>query len=214
MTYKARSDVETVIALGKPPRVVDLFLTSYLTGLALAPVIAAEEEYASLQAQEDQDDVLDPETEEILSSPNAERDIRIAELATLYPHLTDAELERSTPPLDLTEWKRLKTLEVKMRFEDQLTSAVVNLSLGWPVDCRRSAKHDDIGNMERLLAKMLREGTEGTYLRGADNQFHPVTLAELRDVVIPEMVDYGFAAYQAKWQQEEVIQAAESAEKG
>jgi hypothetical protein len=205
MNYKTLSDVEAVISLGKPPEVIDLFIREYLTGLAMEPILAAEEEYVTLKAQEDTPDQIDPETQEVVYSANAVRDARIAELETLYPHLIDpgddSTLESRRPPLtlDLAKWKELQKLAIRNQFAQQFPVGVCQLSLGWGIDWRRGNGQDDIANMENLLAKCVREGVTITQVKGADNLFYSVTMEQLRDIIIPEMVDYGFLLYQNKW---------------
>lgn len=113
---------------------------------------------------------------------------------------------------DLAEWRRLKKLALGSAFDGSLAAGRFQCSLGWAIDCRRSGKHDDVGNMERLLGKLTRDGAVGCTIRGADNEFHAVTTAQLRDVIIPEMVDFGFQLYQTKWMTEAQIDFATSAD--
>lgn len=109
MNHKTYNDVLAVITLQKPDEVIDQFISDYLTGVALAPVYAAEEEYERLQNQEDLPDIEEVEDEEgnvIMAaySPNAERDARIAELEVEYPHLVEGE--RPVPEIDVPGFRR------------------------------------------------------------------------------------------------------------
>lgn len=114
--YKTKEDIQRVIKLGKPDKVVDVFIESYLTGEALAPYLEVEQEYTNLLAQDDVPDVeqvVDPETLEVTTegySPNAIRDARIAELEADYPYLieveeTTVESRRPVLEVDVLGWK-------------------------------------------------------------------------------------------------------------
>ena len=109
--YKTLEDVERVIALGKPQVVIDKFVDSYLSGVAAAPYIAAEEEYSTLKAQEDQPDVealRDPDTGEVVTegySPNSIRDARVAELEAEFPYLATEDQTRPDLIVDVAAWK-------------------------------------------------------------------------------------------------------------
>ncbi len=109
--YKTLEDVNRVITLGKPDSVIDKFVDSYLTGIAIQPYLAAEAEYGALKAQDDQPDVeavIDPETEEVISeaySPNQIRDERTVELVAEYPYLAEEEWVRPAVSVDVDGWK-------------------------------------------------------------------------------------------------------------
>lgn len=225
MIYKTLDDVRQVIDLRKHAEVVDLFITSYLTGMALAPVLDAEAEYAELQAQPDQQDeapVLDEDGVTVLVdgySPNAIRDALIAELEATWPHLVDpedgntVEARRPNPDLDIDQARQLKLIQIKSDFEAALPVGQVDLSLGWAIDCRRSSKAEDVSNMERLLKLCQSSGmadTDNVQIRGTDNLDHLTTVAGLRDVIIPEMYQYGLGLYQKKWTLEATIASASS----
>lgn len=226
---KSRTDVEIVIALGKPGAVVTTFLTDYLTGVALQPYLDAEQQYADLKAQPDQPDVpavTDDQGNVITPaySPNTIRDTAIAALEKQYPYLVDpgdgttiaerrpaADLEQ---PEILAEAQELKTVHIKQSFAAEVAGGKCTLSLGWDIDCRRASGKDDIGNMQALLriaqAQALADTDQVTAdgIRGADNQSHPATVADLRDKIIPEMDQYGLGLYSRKWQLESTVAAA------
>lgn len=225
MIYKTLEDVQQVIDLRKPAGVIDLFITSYLTGVALEPILVAEAEYAALLDQTDQDDVtpvLDDDGVTVLVdgySPNALRDARIAELEASWPYMVDPEdgstLEgrRPNPDLDIDQARQLKLMQIKSDFEAALPVGRVDLSLGWTIDCRRSSKAEDVSNMERLLKLCQSSGmsdTDSVQIRGADNLDHLTTVNVLRDVIIPEMYQYGLGLYEKKWTLESTISSASS----
>ena len=122
MEYKSLADVQAVITLGKPYVVIDLFLTSYLTGLALAPFLAAETEHARLKSQPDLPDIpaiLDASGNVLFPavSPDTDRDNDITALEGEYPYLVDpgdgttVEERRPEPVLD-----QAKRLELQRQF--------------------------------------------------------------------------------------------------
>lgn len=219
---KTREDVELVIFLGKPGAVIAAFFTDYLTGLALQPYLEAEAQYAAFQAQPDQPDIIDPETQEVVSSPNADRDAALAALEQQYPYMVDPGDDttladrRPEPDLDMqiAEARELALIRAKQQFAASLAGGICNLSLGWPIDVRRGSGTDDVGNMQGLLRLAQHGGladadqVAATGIKGADGAFHPVTVAELRDVVIPEMDAYGLSLYADKWLHESQIATA------
>lgn len=107
----------------------------------------------------------------------------------------------------LQEKKDAKLADIKRQVNTTFENGVCELSLGWSIDCRRSANQNDISNIEGLI-KLSPNDTDVISVKGADNQFHNVTVAELRDVVIPEMYVYGFSLYQRKWIAEEALKVA------
>jgi|LGVF01.2.fsa_nt_gb hypothetical protein len=231
MIYKTLEDVQRVIEKQKPAAVIDMFIESYLMGEALAPYFEIEEEYQELLNQEDAPDVapvVDPETLEVITegySSNDIRDARILELETQYSYLVAPEPDadgivptlgerRPVSDLDIDLARQAKLMQIKARSKAALPTGRVTLSIGWPIDCRRSARHDDVGNMERLLrlcqAAGMADSTKVT-IRGADNANHEVTVAQLRDIVIQEMYQYGQGLYQHKWELEAQANAAATA---
>lgn len=215
---KTLEDVNRVINAGKPDRVVQVFIEEYLTGVALAPFIKAEEEYAVLKATPDTPDieaVVGVAGEIIIpaASPNTERDTRIAELEAQYPHLvepggeevSDVASRRPEPVLDLAEYKRLWLKQQLSKFDPE--KVTVNLSLGFSMDARRA----DIGDMERLRNKLLAADLPGTLIRGADDMFYNISTEDLQ-VIIDEQVEHGWSLYKTKWFVEQSIAAATSAE--
>lgn len=94
MIYKTLDDLKRVIAANKPQNVIDIFSDSYLTGVAIAPYLAAEKEYVELMNTEDREtkpQVLDDDGNVISEAINYNqiRDARIIELADQYPYLVD-----------------------------------------------------------------------------------------------------------------------------
>lgn len=94
---------------------------------------------------------------------------------------------------------------IKSALGEAMASGVCTLSLGWQIDARRSGVNDDVANMQGLLTLAQSQGLSDTAavpgggIKGHDNSMHPVTVAELRDHVIPEMIAYGLSLYQKKW---------------
>lgn len=105
------------------------------------------------------------------------------------------------------EKKDAKLAEIKRQVNTTFETGVCDLSLGWSIDCRRSSTQNDITNIEGLV-KLSQNDADIASVKGADNQFHDVTIAQLRDIVIPEMYAYGFGIYQRKWLAEEKIKVA------
>ncbi len=109
--YKTLEDVKRVITLGKSESVLNVFIDSYLSGIASEPYRQAEEEYATLKAQEDQPDVealRDPDTGEVVTegySPNSIRDARVAELEAEFPYLATEDQTRPDLIVDVAAWK-------------------------------------------------------------------------------------------------------------
>lgn len=156
--YKQLKDVERVIDAGKKDSVVDTFITSYMLGLATQPYIDAEEEYATLVATEDVNDVeavLD-ENDEVITdgySPNAIRDAQIADLEAEYPHLRTPDAE---------------TVEVTKEVwdNDLLEMVMVTDTVELPVPttvARRPEITVDIDDWKVANYKKLRKATYPTY---------------------------------------------------
>lgn len=211
--------VISIISLGKGGGVVREALSDYLVGATLQPYLDAEAQYAALRAQPDQPDIIDPETEVVVSSPNADRDEAIAALGQQYPYLIDPS-DGTTPAerrpelnLDtkIAEAREMVLLYSNKQFNDEVSGGACALSIGWPIDCRRGNGKDDIGNMQGLFRYSQHQGlvdTDTLRIKGSDGAFHEVTVAQLRDEIIPEMDAYGMALFQSKWQREASIEAA------
>lgn len=213
---KSKEDVQQVIALGKPGAVIKSFLLDYLTGVALQPYFDAQTRYLELKSQPDMPDVAAILAEDgtVLyeaQTPNEDRDMEILSLEGQYPTLLTGEMP--TPDLEtcLPEGKEVLAGLPDKYFTNVLDSGICNLSLGWPINCRRNGRDNDMDNMERLLNRCVRAGLEDTALvptpgiKGADDVFHDCTIADLRDVILPEMEDFGLQVYVNKWAKEEAI---------
>jgi len=111
------------------------------------------------------------------------------------------------PPLSLNQLKANKIIQIEQWWTTASASGSVPLSLGWPIDCRRSATKNDIQNMQTLLSIKQRAGaadSDSCYsdsfgnngIMGSDNLWHVCTVAQLRDIVIPEMELYGLERQQ------------------
>lgn len=122
---KTLEDVELVIELNKPEKVVDRFIQEYLEDKALQPYLDAEAEYQELMARDhipmippvidDAGNVIEPGRD-----PNSGRDDRIAELLTWFPYLADEEPVRPPLLLDMVEGKALKRSWITKSMEQQI----------------------------------------------------------------------------------------------
>lgn len=113
----------------------------------------------------------------------------------------------------LTDAKAAKLSELKAAFKNAMATGHFTLSLGWDIDCRRSSGDNDESNMEGLLQIAKKNGLADTDpidangIKGYDNQWHPATVADVRDTIIPEMCEYGASLYQKKFQLQAKVEA-------
>lgn len=110
--------------------------------------------------------------------------------------------------------KKNKKAEIKSSFKESLATGACTLSLGWEIDCRRG----DVENMRGLLEIAKKKGLTDNDpigpkgIMGYDNQWHSATVAEVRDIIIPEMCEYGASLYQKKFQLIEQVSNAKTPE--
>ena len=92
--YKTLNDLERVINLNKPQKVIDVFVDSYLRGVAIEPYLTIEKEYQILLSTEDRDikpQVLDHDNNVIFEAVdyNKIRNDRIAVLKAEHHYLIE-----------------------------------------------------------------------------------------------------------------------------
>lgn len=104
-------------------------------------------------------------------------------------------------PLDTA--KAVQKSRIKAEFNKAPLSGCM-LKAGYVMDCER----EDIDNLSRLLTRLKETGTTTStaQIRDKTNQFHTVTIADL-SVIVGEMIDFGLALYQRKWDREKMIDA-------
>lgn len=111
---KTLQDIETVIELGKPEAVIDVYVQEYLQGLAQEAFDLALEEYNRLLLPVE---VVEPEEgQEPL--PGVDHSARLAELEALYPQLVTKE--ELPLVLDLARGKELKRGWIKKAMENRI----------------------------------------------------------------------------------------------
>lgn len=163
--HKTHEDVERVIALGKPEKVIDLFIKSYLEGLALAPAYRAEEEYFELKQVPDRETVPAQYDDEGLvleeQDFNAVRDTRIGALEVEFPHLVEP-----APKIAYHEDTDLLTGEITLvpydlpvpGIDERRPSVTVNVGgfkVGAIADALRRVAYPDIGDQLDAIWKQL-----------------------------------------------------------
>lgn len=111
-----------------------------------------------------------------------------------------------TPPT-LEDLRLAKYAELSADFDNALANGEVTTSLGFTMNCRRSATKNDLQNMETLLSSMQRKGLATTAVKDATGEMRTVTQANLQQI-IAEMEDYGLALYQRKFSLEAQAKAA------
>jgi len=194
--YKTLQDVERVISLGKPQSVIDAFVSDYLSGVAAQPYIEAEQEYETLQAQEDQPDVepvRDPETGETIAegySPNKIRDDRIADLSVEFPYLTMEERVRPELELDYSLVADLDREYKKSLRSKTVNNLLVTTESGKVFDADETSQT----RMARAIQVAEISGLTETLWGMGDNTKQTVTIAELKEALAK-----GLQAQAAVW---------------
>ncbi len=185
MIYKTLEDLNRVIALGKPQAVIDKFTQSYLSGVAVAPYLAAENEYSTLQAQEDQPDVeavLDPESGEVITegySPNQLRDDRIEALAAEFPYLATEDQERPELELDYNLVQEQLRTYAKAKRNEIVEKLLVTTQSGKVFDADEISQ----GRIARAILTAQITGKTETRWGMGDNTTQTVTLDEMQEAL-------------------------------
>lgn len=97
-------------------------------------------------------------------------------------------------------------------------TAKCDTGFGWEIDCRRWNHLDDYSHMQVLLNQAKRRSLRSfdqvsrLGIRGADNEFHKVTVKELKDKILPAMETYQHSLLEKKWETEKKILEAVSEE--
>ncbi len=193
MIYKSLDDLNRVIALGKPQKVIDLVAQSYLEGVAAEPYIKAEDEYATLQSQEDVPDieeVTDIETGEVITeaySANTVRDERLTELEAEYPYLAEEDGDRP----ELTLNYDLVATQLRNYGKLKRSEAVDNLKVTTASGKVFDADEISQGRMARAIIASDGAGITETEWGMGDNTKQIVTLAEMKEALSLAMVRQG-----------------------
>lgn len=118
----------------------------------------------------------------------------------------------------LMEAKERAYIRIKAGFEFAAAHGSCDTGLGWPVDCRRSTTTNDVQNIEIFLRVLALQGAPDDFpiqgpegengVKGADNLWHPCTHAQLRDIVLPLMYEFGVELYRKKWTLEKAVDSA------
>jgi hypothetical protein len=93
-----------------------------------------------------------------------------------------------------------KRSEIISKFNNELDRGVVESSLGFPVDARRSGRHNDKDNVQTLINM----GQEPVQFKCADNQFRELTLSDLQ-IILNELSQKWLWLYQHKFEKENAL---------
>ena len=121
------------------------------------------------------------------------------------------DAKKETWVFNLEAAKEKKQAEIKEAFHNNIeTGSFLSDVLGIWVDCRRSGVNNDLQNAQGLLSYMQRNDVEAVEYVGQTEKkvARQNNIAEL----IGEMEAYAVALYTKKWELEEQLKAAETAE--
>lgn len=105
----------------------------------------------------------------------------------------------TTEGVFLQKYKDAKYQEINNAFDNTFSSGVMDsVVAGIKIDVRRSATKNDLQNASGLIKKMDREGWTSIEYVGY-NSTAVLTRSQM-DELVAEMEDWGFDAYQYKWQ--------------
>lgn len=107
----------------------------------------------------------------------------------------------STPEGVRTE----KLMELSQKHREAEEIGVIQSSLGFPVDANKRANRDVSG----LISQMEMTGLDKTQFCDANNDFHEVTLDNLKTMKL-ELIQYAQSLYATKWQLRASIEAAKT----
>lgn len=166
--YKTLEDIKRVIALNKPEIVVDMFITSYLTGEALQPYFDIEERYEELKLTPEQDtkEAVIGEKGEVISEEidyNALRDNEInqLELENTYliePEQTyhkgyimvwDEELEQEVEEV-------VDVADIMPYLNERRPSPIINVNKFKTVDLIDTLQQKELDQLEKINKSTLR----------------------------------------------------------
>lgn len=99
--------------------------------------------------------------------------------------------------------KKLGELSQKHHEAEEI--GVIQSSLGFPVDANERANRDVSG----LISQMEMTGFDKTQFCDANNDFHEVTLDNLKTMKL-ELIQYAQSLYATKWQLRAAIEAAKT----
>jgi hypothetical protein len=133
------------------------------------------------------------------------------ELLTLQKHdagqVINGRVVWSAVDMPLEDAQALKVAEISAAFDTDMRTGSVMTPEEWSIDARRSDTKNDLQNMDTLYRQMLRNGETEAYVKGADNELHLCTLAQVEALVIL-LEDAGAARYLKKFSLESQIYAA------
>lgn len=115
-------------------------------------------------------------------------------------------IERPAPPDPVAVRKAEKLEELNTAWLEAEASGTVTVD-GITIDATSRSNRD----IEGLIVSMESQGTETTLFCAADNSFHEVTLAQLKDFQLA-VIGLGQRLYARKWELRIAIEAAETLE--
>lgn len=109
------------------------------------------------------------------------------------------------PSKPLEEVRVEKLSELNNIWKSAEEAGVLQSSLGFPVDANERANRDVSG----LISQMKMTGLDKTQFCDANNDFHEVTLDNLKTMQL-ELIQYAQSLYATKWQLRAAIEAAKT----
>ena len=122
-----------------------------------------------------------------------------------YKYDTDGETIIVDEERELQARKRERMDEILIKFDELMFYGTFTSSLEFRADNRRGDGKDDKDNVQSLIDL----GNEPVYFRDADNEFHSLSIDELRTLK-QEMIQDGLSKYQWKWNKESEVMSAEN----
>ena len=133
-----------------------------------------------------------------IARPQTRQDFE-AMYACYYPQ---PEPEQPTPTF--AELKAQKKADLDAAFHTACQHPVVMTADGWPADANETANR----NVQGLITTMEATGAASVQFCDAENQFHDVTLDELKAIQL-QIIELGQALYAKKWELRTAIEAAQ-----
>ena len=103
------------------------------------------------------------------------------------------------------EVRTKKLGELSQKHHESEEIGVIQSSLGFPIDANERANRDVSG----LISQMEMTGLDKTQFCDANNDFHEVTLDNLKTMQL-ELIQYAQSLYATKWQLRAAIEAAKT----
>lgn len=103
----------------------------------------------------------------------------------------------------LPKVRERKLLELNESWQVAESTGIIQSSVGFPIDANERANRDVSG----LISQMEMTGIDTTQFCDANNDFHEVTLDNLKTMQL-ELIQYAQSLYATKWQFRATIEAA------